>query len=91
MKEKNNKEVSKLALYVVFSILAVIVYTVVEQILSTALHVSHDTLTTCFYSVFGGEMLCCALIKIFKLKEGGKNAEVNENEEEDADRFPNTL
>lgn len=75
---KKNEDVSSLTLYVVFSIFTIIVYTIVEQILSTVLGVHHDTLTTCFYSVFGGEILCCALIKIFKLKEGGKNEEIEE-------------
>lgn len=62
-----------LTLYVVFSILVLIIYTVVEQILSTVYGVSHDTLTTCVYAAFGGEILACALIKIFKLKGGSDN------------------
>lgn len=60
-----------LTLYVIFSITAIIAYTIVEQIISTNTGISHDTLTTCFYACFGGEILCCALIKIFKLKENG--------------------
>lgn len=64
-----------LTLYVVFSIAALIVYTIVEQVLSTVTKVSHDTLTTCYYSCFGGEILCCALIKIFKLKGENKGEE----------------
>lgn len=59
-----------LTLYVVFSIMMILLYTIVELIISTVSGISHDTLTTCFYSVFGGEILCCALIKIFKLKRG---------------------
>ena len=62
-----------LTLYVIFSISILIVYTIVEMIISTISGVSHDTLTTCFYSCFGGEILCCALIKIFKLKKEDKN------------------
>ena len=59
-----------LTLYVVFSIAVLIIYTITEQVLSSLTGISHDTLTTCFYACFGGEILCCALIKIFKLKEG---------------------
>lgn len=59
-----------LTLYVVFSIMMILLYTIVELIISTISGISHDTLTTCFYGVFGGEILCCALIKIFKLKRG---------------------
>lgn len=62
-----------LTYYVIFSIAMLIIYTTVEQIVSTVTGVSHDTLTTCFYSVFGGEILCCALIKIFKLKGDNQN------------------
>lgn len=60
---------NSLTLYVIFSITVIIAYTVVEMIVATNSGVSHDTLTTCFYSVFGGEILCCALIKIFKLRQ----------------------
>lgn len=65
------KKPKSLTLYVIFSITAIIAYTIVEQIISTNTGISHDTLTTCFYACFGGEILCCALIKIFKLKENG--------------------
>lgn len=59
-----------LTLYVVFSIAVLIVYTIVEQIISTVTGIGHDTLTTCVFAAFGGEILSCALIKIFKLREG---------------------
>jgi len=58
-----------LTLYVIFSITVLIIYTIVEQIISTASGMSHDTLTTCIFAAFGGEILACALIKIFKLKK----------------------
>ena len=61
----------KLSSYVCVSLGLVILYTVVELITSTITGISHDTLTTCFYAVFGGEVVSCALIKIYKLKEGG--------------------
>ncbi|MCR5790374.1 MAG: hypothetical protein K6G83_10860 [Lachnospiraceae bacterium] len=67
-----SKELHSLTLYVVFSIAVLIIYTIVEQVISTATGMSHDTLTTCFYACFGGEILCCALIKVFKLKEGSQ-------------------
>lgn len=70
MKKKNDIPKS-LTLYVVFSILMILVYTIVELIISTISGIAHDTLTTCFYACFGGEILCCALIKIFKLKNEG--------------------
>lgn len=66
--QKQNDVPRSLTLYVVFSISVLIVYTIVEQILSTYTGQTHDTLTTCIFAAFGGEILACALIKIFKLK-----------------------
>ena len=61
--------------YVIFSITIVLIYTIAEFIFSTVTGISHDTLTTCFYAAFAGECLSCALIKIFKLKEGNDGEE----------------
>lgn len=63
------KRKSSLTKYVVFSIAMIIMYTVAEFITTSITGISHDTLTTCFYACFGGEILSCALIKIFKLRE----------------------
>lgn len=68
MKHKRLKDLDK---YVIFSIVILLVFTVAEFITATVSGISHDTLTTCFYAAFGGEILSCALIKVFKLKEGG--------------------
>ena len=65
---EEEKRTHSLTLYVVFSILTLIVYTIVEQVLSAVTGFSNDTLTTCFFACFGGEILMCGLIKIFKLK-----------------------
>lgn len=61
--------------YVIFSIAVLLIYTVAERAITILTGISADTLTTCFYAAFGGEILSCCLIKIFKLKEGE-----NENE-----------
>lgn len=58
-----------LSAFVIFSIAVLIVYTVAEMALTFIHGVSNDTLTTCFFAVFGGEVFTCALIKIYKLKE----------------------
>lgn len=65
MKKKNHS----LTKYVVFSIVMIIMYTIAEFITTSITGITHDTLTTCFYACFGGEILSCALIKIFKLRE----------------------
>lgn len=60
--------------YVIFSISVLLIYTVVALWLSTK-GITNDTLTTCLYSCFGGEILSCALIKIYKLKGDNTNAD----------------
>ena len=55
-------------MFVGLSLAIVIIYTIIEMIVSSKTGITHDTLTTCFFAVFGGEVVSCALIKIFKLK-----------------------
>ena len=61
--------------YVIFSIALLLIYSVAEFVFATITGKSHDTLTTCVFASFGGEILSCALIKIFKLKEENKDAD----------------
>ena len=75
-----HKRMKSLTKYMIFSIGFVVIYTVVEFIVSTITGVSHDVLTGCVYSFFGGEIVICGLIKIFKLKEEGKNEDTNTGE-----------
>ena len=63
------KKVHGLDLYVIFSISALIIYTIVSQIMVVTVRASLDILTTCFFGFFGGEIVTCALIKIFKLRD----------------------
>lgn len=64
------KKMSAMDKYVIFSIMAILIYTVVAIVLFTFWQVEMDTLTTCFYGFFGGEVFSLALIKVFKLKRG---------------------
>ena len=72
-----HRRTPSLTKYVVFSIAVLLVYSIAEFICSCVTAetgaVSHDTLTTCVYACFGGEILSCALIKIFKLKGENDN------------------
>ena len=69
------KNISALDVYVTFSILSLIVYTILSQLLAMNYGVVLDTLTTCFFGFFGGEIVTCGLIKIFKLKDKEKISE----------------
>lgn len=63
------KKLNKIDRYVIFSISCVLVYTVVSLVMAGFDRMVPDGLTTCFFAVFGGEILSCCLIKIFGLKE----------------------
>lgn len=75
---KKLKSLHGLDLYVVFSIACMIVYTIVSQIVAVMTGMTMDTLTTCFFGFFGGEIVTCALIKIFKLRDKKEGGEQNE-------------
>ena len=64
------KKLTDLDKYVLFSIALLLIFSVTELIISTITGISHDTLITAFFACFGGEILSCAVIKIFKLKRG---------------------
>lgn len=65
---KKKKSLPDLDKYLIFSFSVLIVYAIVEMIVSTVTGISHDTLTVALYGAFGGELLLCALIKRLKLK-----------------------
>lgn len=60
--------IKDLTRYVVFSIAICILYTIVEFTVSTMTGIHHEVLTGCVYGFFGGEIVLCGLIKIFKLR-----------------------
>lgn len=55
--------------FVIFSITMLLIFTAVVLAYSWMGMEIPETLITCFYGVFGGEILMCALIKIFKIRE----------------------
>lgn len=69
---KKFAKLHSLDIYVTFSILSLIIYTIVSQLIAIYSGTILDTLTTCFFSFFGGEIVTCGLIKIFKLKDKEK-------------------
>ena len=66
---KKKPKINTLDIYVIFSIFVLLLYTVISQIVAIIYNVQLDTLTTCFFAAFGGEILSACLIKIFKLKK----------------------
>lgn len=75
--EKEQERIAhSLSVWVGFSVFVLLLYTIVEQVLSTITGVSHDTLTTCFFTAFGLENVLCAGIKISKVLKGEKEEEI---------------
>ena len=65
---QKRKQLPDLDKYIIFSFAVMLVYTISELVLSTITSISHDTLTTCIFAAFGGELLMCAMIKRLKLR-----------------------
>lgn len=76
MHKRKRLPLKSLDKYVIFSISVLLIFAIVEMVVSSVTHQTHDTLTTCVYAAFGGEILSCALIKIFKLKEVDHEKEI---------------
>lgn len=67
-KKNAKKKLNKLDRYIIFSFTVLLAYTGIELVLATLTGISHDTLTTCLYAAFGGEVLAAALIKVFNIR-----------------------
>lgn len=66
------RHISKLGLYVIFSISFVVLYSIAVLVIFARNGVEPDTLTKCVYSFFAGEVTASAIIKIFNIKNPDK-------------------
>jgi hypothetical protein len=82
MKKEKKRKLNGLDLYVIFSILALIVFTVVTQVMLFMNRMVSETLITCYFAFFGSETVSCAILKIFKLKEEGRTDGITVSDEE---------
>lgn len=68
---KQKKKMKNLDKYVVFCFSNIIIFTITAVVVQVATGMElSSTLITCFYGVFGGELLMLAMIKKLKLKKG---------------------
>lgn len=65
---KKKDGINGLAKYVIFSLAMVIIFTIVMIILFCKYQMIPSDLIPWFFGIFGGEVLTCAMIKMFKLK-----------------------
>ena len=56
--------------YIIFSFTVLIIFTIVYTVIFCIKDSVPDTLITAFFGFFGGEIVCCAMIKRLKLKRG---------------------
>lgn len=77
-RQRKKKRMKGLDKYVIFCFVVLIIYTAAQTIVTIKTGVESSTLTTCFFGVFGGEVLLCALIKRLKLKNELKESEDND-------------
>lgn len=68
---QRKKKMPALDKYIIFSFSCLIIFTIVMIIVQTVTGTMQDTLITCFFGAFGGELLLCAMIKRLKLKREG--------------------
>lgn len=68
----------KIKHFVIFSIAMVLIYTITELIMS-CWGFNHETLTTCFFACFGGELLCACVLKIFEDKKNDNDINIGGN------------
>ena len=64
------KKLRGLDKYVCFSISVVLIYTVAEFVTVTITGIEKQTLTTCVYGFFAGEVTVCALLRALKIHQG---------------------
>jgi len=83
--QKPKKKLNKLDKYLIFSISATILYTVVNQIIFLITRLEMSTLTTCFFAAFAGEILSCAAVKVFNLKNENCAGAIAKTEEDEAE------
>ena len=68
------KKLSALDKYVIFSLSALIIFTVVAIVTQIVTNEElSSTLITCFFASFGGELLMLAMIKRLKLQKGERD------------------
>jgi folate-binding Fe-S cluster repair protein YgfZ len=65
--KKNN--LSGLDKYLIFSFAMISIFTLAQTAITAVTGVEQSTLITAYFAVYGGEVLMCALIKRFKLKD----------------------
>ena len=71
--KKPKRKLKALDKYVIFSISALLVFTIAQMILFAVTGSEQSTLIGCFFASFGGELLLLAVTKWLKIKREDKS------------------
>ena len=75
--DKKRRKLPALDKYVIFAFSCLLTFTIAMIVVQAITGITQDTLITCFFASFGGELLLCAMIKRLKLKRGDNDGEIN--------------
>jgi len=62
------KKLNGLDYYIIYCIVACVVYAIAEMVVSSITGITHDALTVAWYAFHGGEVFCACMVKRMKLK-----------------------
>lgn len=62
------KKLNGLDYYIIYCIVACLLYAIAEMVVSSVTGITHDALTVAWYGFHGGEVFCAAMVKRMKLK-----------------------
>lgn len=62
------KKLNGLDYYIIYCIVACLLYAIAEMVVSSVTCITHDALTVAWYGFHGGEVFCAAMVKRMKLK-----------------------
>ena len=81
---RKKKKLNKLDKYIIFSLIFLVTYTIIEQYLTVKTGFERSTLSTCVHSTFGGELLGCVILKVANIRHEDdiKHIYLDEGEDE---------
>lgn len=84
---KSKEKLNTLDKYIIFCFVVLVVYSIVHTIIFAVTGIEAKTLTTVFFGLFGFEILCCFLIKRFKLHDEFKLVHRKDEDTDDKEVF----
>lgn len=74
-------KMAKADIYLIISIILMILYTIQDKYQLMHTGVTSDQLTICFFAAFGTELAYTCIIKVFNIRNEGKDADMSSETE----------